>query len=625
MLQGIIGNNSGNDLGNDQDIIDSSFKGGKLSSEEKPSVNIINDLLKVANSNDLKMENVTNNNTDEMDNTCLNNISTSLTKVLLNQVEPNQKDLENSKSSLESNSIIIAENDNDKNADVEVEEEEEEKEEEENEKEENEENKEEENENENDEKNSQPISNTTNHQNDLNQNNDIKNNNPTEVHNIQENGQDSNVLQNLSNSLAQNLITNNKKEYSEIEYEEEEEEEEEYEEEEEEEESKSKKHIPPRHLLEAHPIESKSQSKKSQNDPIEELENEVMITGVSTPKTDFDDTNSKKNKKTKINKQDGHNDDADYTEEELEKQLNRFLKTKKPPPKSACPKIADYAREKTLQLMLNEEYDKAYQIQVATQQLMVNIKDDKLIVTEKQMTENIEGRISDANQQQKDINYKYQDKIEEFEKLKSQSRDKLIIKHQNELDKFFSEWDNEKKLFPFLKQSPKLLQLRHMQKTHAMTMDFVQAKQLKKAADKLQKDETQIAKLNASNAMKSEYNALLKQQQIEFELWEQNWERKRQILEKEKQQEEEANENLRTQLHNKLMSKKIPKRQSVILPINSSSTSKSMQIMRTQVKSMMIEYRNKTAAARLDLRPAEIKAIVKPKLPSPRKLTSSFS
>lgn len=73
------------------------------------------------------------------------------------------------------------------------------------------------------------------------------------------------------------------------------------------------------------------------------------------------------------------------------------------------------------------------------------------------------------------------------------------------------------------------------------------------------------------------------------------------------------------------MSKKIPKRQSVILPINSSSTSKSMQIMRTQVKSMMIEYRNKTAAARLDLRPAEIKAIVKPKLPSPRKLTSSFS
>ncbi|KAK8857938.1 hypothetical protein M9Y10_013037 [Tritrichomonas musculus] len=615
MLQGIIGNNSGNGLGNDQGI-DSSFKGEELSSEEKPRVNIINDLLKVANSNDLKAENVTNNDTDEIDNACLNNISTSLTKVLLNQVEPNQKDLENNKSSLESNSIIIAENDNNKNADVEVEEEEEENEEEE---------KKEKEENENDEKNSQPISNTTNHQNDLNQNNDIKNSNPTELCNMQENDQDSNVLQNLSNSLAQNLLTNNKKEYSEIEYEEEEEEEEEYEEEEEEEESKSKKHIPPRHLLEAHPIESKSQSKKSQNDPIEDLENEVMITGVSTPKTDFDDTNSKKNKKAKINKQDSHNDDADYTEEELEKQLNRFLKTKKPPPKSACPKIADYAREKTLQLMLHEEYDKAYQIQVATQQLMVNIKDDKLVVTEKQMTENIEGRISDANQQQKDINYKYQDKIEEFEKLKSQSRDKLIIKHQNELDNFFSEWDNEKTLFPFLKQSPKLLQLRHMQKAHAMTMDFVQAKQLKKAADKLQKDETQIAKLNASNAMKSKYNALLKQQQTEFELWEQNWERKRQTLEKEKQQEEEANENLRTQLHNKLMSKKIPKRQSVILPINSSSTSKSMQIMRTQVKSMMIEYRNKTAAARLDLRPAEIKAIVKPKLPSPRKLTSSFS
>lgn len=130
MLQGIIGNNSGNGLGNDQGI-DSSFKGEELSSEEKPRVNIINDLLKVANSNDLKAENITNNDTDEIDNACLNNISTSLTKVLLNQVEPNQKDLENNKSSLESNSIIIAENDNNKNADVEVEEEEEENEEEE--------------------------------------------------------------------------------------------------------------------------------------------------------------------------------------------------------------------------------------------------------------------------------------------------------------------------------------------------------------------------------------------------------------------------------------------------------------------------------------------------------------
>lgn len=615
MQAGIAGNESGNDSKDMPGIIqNSNDKDNQQNSKENVNTSIENQDSEIKSE---QTPEIFNNVEEEQNNqTPLINLTKSIANALLNNEKNNTNELE-----IKNSSSSPKENDNNNENDIEEEESEE---------------------NEEEEQTNQK-SNDSNNKKDEEQHevDETENNLPNNISEENKKAQSDankaelpstskeNKLQNLSNSIINQLVSKNNKEY-EYEYEEEEEEEEE-EYEDKSTKNTSKKHLPPSHLLEEHQIpNSEPRPKKPKSETIEDLENEVMITGVATPKTEIDEENNNNNlnKSKKTNKSKNKtkiNDNNGYTEEDIEKELTKYLKTKKLPDQSILEDVASLARQKTLQMMIDEEYDNAYKMKEAAEQLSINFKDGKRIYMEKEMNEIIESRITEANQQQKDINYKYKDKIEEFEKLQKLSKEKLLEKHQNEIYHFYEEWEDEKKLLPYLKQSPQLLQLRQMQKTQAFAMNFEQAKQLKKAADKLQKDETQTAKLNASNAMKTEYDALIKQQQIEVDSWNQNWERKRQIIEMEKKQEEEANENLRNQLNYKLKGKKMPKRQTVMLPINSNQRGSLTLVTRTNVKSKMIEYKTKTAAARLDLRPAEVKAIVKPKLKSPRKFSSSLS
>lgn len=339
---------------------------------------------------------------------------------------------------------------------------------------------------------------------------------------------------------------------------------------------------------------------------------ELMITAI---KSKIQQNNQKKVKRNSriFSPDEDHYDNLDP--EIVKKELEKFMKTHKLPSKEYRVGVAIMAREKALELMASEDFQKAHDYKTAAENLTEIIKENEQNMDEQEITDDIRIRIEYANHEQKEIDTKYKDMIDNFEKLRQESHDRMIERHNDEMNHLIQSWDNERKLYPYSKQSKTLLQLRRMQKSQAITMNFVGAKQMKLEADRLQKEETLSAKLNASKAMKAECDALLEKQKKEIESWTVNWDRKRSKLEMDKQVEETANLNLRNQLTVKLTGKKIVKKQSVLFPaITTRSTGQSTTSLTSRARSVMFDYRSKPDAARLDLRSAEIKAIVKPKL-----------
>ncbi|OHT02006.1 hypothetical protein TRFO_31028 [Tritrichomonas foetus] len=369
--------------------------------------------------------------------------------------------------------------------------------------------------------------------------------------------------------------------------------------------------------------EEEEEEEEEEND-----EEEVLITAVHTPIADDLNDHPKKKKVKKIN-----NDDlfttqftSNYSEEELEKALDNYLSTKNLPPKEARADVALVAKQRAMNLMVNQEYDKANQVKLALERLINNIQTADRNYDEDEITQDLNNKLELAISQQQAINEKYKTRMMEFDLLKQHSYESLQQRHNAELQAFNEKWEKPETLLPYQKASTKLLQLRRMQKNQAMTMDFVQAKQLKLKADKLQKEETLIAKQKAAEAMKNEYKCLIERQQREIQLWNQNWDRKKTTLEAEKSSEENANFNLKKQLTTRLNGPKIPKKQSVTFPITSSrNLGSSFGMYSGKTRTMMNEYRYRPEPAKLDLRPAEVKAIFRPRMISPRKLAATFS
>ena len=91
-----------------------------------------------------------------------------------------------------------------------------------------------------------------------------------------------------------------------------------------------------------------------------------------------------------------------------------------------------------------------------------------------------------------------------------------------------------------------------LQKIKALSNDFAGAKELKKRGDQLEKEETRRAERKAMSSMKNAYNQLLSKQQREFEFAKQNWQRQRNLIENEREQEIHSIELTLKQLLNKL-------------------------------------------------------------------------
>jgi predicted transcriptional regulator len=154
-----------------------------------------------------------------------------------------------------------------------------------------------------------------------------------------------------------------------------------------------------------------------------------------------------------------------------------------------------------------------------------------------------------------------------------------------------------------------------MQKSLALTHNFPSARQLKQCAERLQSDEAQRAKERAAEAMKAEYDTIIKRQQKEVETWQSNWARKRMTLDLEKSHELEARSNLKKQLSSRVASARARKMASnVPKPAKAATTG----LCSERTRALVIDYREQPEGLMLELEPSQVKKLTRAYVKTPQ-------
>jgi hypothetical protein len=108
-------------------------------------------------------------------------------------------------------------------------------------------------------------------------------------------------------------------------------------------------------------------------------------------------------------------------------------------------------------------------------------------------------------------------KIQESNDLFEKRRSEIEERHSRERQEFTAQWSNPDFLLSFCKASPQLLQLRQVQRNHALSKDFDGAIATKSIADRRQAIEEADSLTRAKAAMRTQYQQMAARQSRELE------------------------------------------------------------------------------------------------------------
>jgi hypothetical protein len=308
-----------------------------------------------------------------------------------------------------------------------------------------------------------------------------------------------------------------------------------------------------------------------------------------------------------------------FSEEQLDAAIKTFTRTRILPDASIRPHLIDYARKATQAAIVAEDYDTAETMDWVIEALARACHGDRRTSAANADVQNLRQRLETAEQAQRELTDHWDGAILQCREKAERSRDAIRGLHEAELRALEGGWNRPGAMAPFAKPSSRLLQLRKMQKVHAVAHRFAEAKRLKLQAEQLQIEESLLAQQRAAEAMRMEYQTLLEAQQRELQCDEQNWARKAATLETEREKVMDANEKLRKQLTAKVANKRMPRRLQVLQPMVGAETPHG----KTSTNGFS-EYKRPPDKTRLEFK-VDPKNIVRPKTrATPRKGIQMF-
>lgn len=295
-------------------------------------------------------------------------------------------------------------------------------------------------------------------------------------------------------------------------------------------------------------------------------------------KNDGNDSNDSSNKSKQKKKQIQNPDDDEenivqYSDEQLDEAFELFKKDKTLPPFLMRDAVIDYARRQSLQFMVDENYDAAYNNDITVNDLLLEYSRDCGGYTTESITRNLESRIEMAKEQRQASNQKYQKRISLLKENEQKKLQQLIEIQACERKQFELDCQSPEFLQRFSKPSKKLLQVRKIQKALALAHKFDEAKTIKMEGDVLQRSETLQAKRCAIRYIKSSYQKLLEKQQHQLDCAAENRDRKIRALLGQLERENIANQKLTKQLEQRLKESK-SKKASSLPPLTSNGVKK---------------------------------------------------
>lgn len=291
--------------------------------------------------------------------------------------------------------------------------------------------------------------------------------------------------------------------------------------------------------------------------------------------------------------------------------LQRIARRKELPAPEQRQMLFDYAKERSIQLLLAEEYDQVAEIDIAIWLLQQSLLEQD----NGEETRTLKQRLEGTKQKDAEIKDRWNGQIAEFKERANQKIIELEEIQQRERDQFEEEWSKPEALVPYSKPSPQLLQMRTIQKTLALTKDYSGAKQLKQKCEEMKKDESIEGSKRATDAMRAAYNQLLERQQKQMQCFIEHSHARIELMEKQRDDELQSNENLKKQLEVRMSMPKQIKKGCVVVPRAQSRGSTGS--VKKETMTQFTKYKKNSASLRLDIKLNNFKSILKPMEPAP--------
>jgi hypothetical protein len=201
---------------------------------------------------------------------------------------------------------------------------------------------------------------------------------------------------------------------------------------------------------------------------------------------------------------------------QLDQILTAMIKRKILPSYSDRPAVIGYARKKSANLMLAEEYDEASSVDAAIDILGVSIQEDLCAQSSAQQAECLQKRLAEFKATEAKLNEDWSERVERIRARNAAKLEALRGFHAEERKQREAEWAAPQAKIPFLKPSSDLLQIRRQQKSSALLHDFETAKALKAKAESLERAEILEGAKRFQAAYKADINVLVERQQREI-------------------------------------------------------------------------------------------------------------
>ncbi|EAX95525.1 hypothetical protein TVAG_310970 [Trichomonas vaginalis G3] len=223
-----------------------------------------------------------------------------------------------------------------------------------------------------------------------------------------------------------------------------------------------------------------------------------------------------------------------YSESELEQALSEVVNQKQRPMPEMRAELIKYAKNLQLDAVGIEDYDRAQELDEAIKFLEHNCEMTK---PKEEPVITVEMRIEQTKQNIQDCEEKYNNKIKEFEESTQLKMKELQSSHESEIKLLEAKVSSPDFIHEFDKPSSRLLSLREQQRIRALQKDYNGAKELKRHADQLEKEETETARRRAIRKVKILFTQLQQKHEREDECASQNWARQKTAIELEREAE----------------------------------------------------------------------------------------
>lgn len=214
---------------------------------------------------------------------------------------------------------------------------------------------------------------------------------------------------------------------------------------------------------------------------------------------------------------DGLYEPKQFTDEELQKSIEKMMKSKRAPRNELQHPMLNYITKRLPKAVDEQKYKEAQDLEQASKMLRQFMdpksgyfRECQKRQDEKEKYANIKVRLQEAKKQ-------WDAKMKDQEQQKEARIKELQTRHKQECIDFQEEWAQPEYIQPFHKPSAALIQLKDAQKSYAKAKLFDRAEDAKKRAEELEKQEIEAARTKAIATMKLAFENLQERHDKEME------------------------------------------------------------------------------------------------------------